>query len=305
MGWTRLGHVFVPDGSRPWARSHAALPTPLHLHDDIFRFFFSSRDADKRSHIGWVDVEITDRPRVVAMADEPVLSPGEDGAFDDSGVSIGCVIPLEGRLRVYYMGWNLGTRSPWRNAIGIAEAATADGPFVRYSPGPILDRSPEDPYTLTYPWVVEAGPQNWSMWYGSNLTASIANDKMRHVIKHAKSRDGVRWTRDGATVVGFREADDYVSLRPSVIQNGSSLLLCFACRGEHYRIVAAQSVDDGETWTWLDRSAGLQRSGTGWDSDMVCYPALFRHRQRLWMAYNGNGFGATGFGLAGWDGEVA
>ena len=60
MAWKRLGVVFAPDGKQLWARSHAALPAPVQVAGDAFRFFYSSRDAEKRSHVGWVDVEVSD-----------------------------------------------------------------------------------------------------------------------------------------------------------------------------------------------------------------------------------------------------
>ena len=82
MSWKRLGQVYAPDGTRPWARSHAALPVPVQIGPDIFRFFFSTRDAEQRSHICWADVELADLPRVLQQASEPVLVPGEAGAFD-------------------------------------------------------------------------------------------------------------------------------------------------------------------------------------------------------------------------------
>jgi hypothetical protein len=304
MSWKRLGLVYVPDGKQPWARSHAALPTPVHVDRDIFRFFYSSRDAEKRSHVGWVDVEVSDAPRISAVASEPVLLPGEDGAFDDSGVGIGCIVQTDSGFALYYMGWNLSVRSPWRNAIGVAESETLPGRFERFSSGPILDRSPEDPYTLSYPCVLQFGPQDWRMWYGSNLTPAVGNADMRHVIKLAQSRDGIHWTRDGATSVGFAAESEYALARPSVVKVGESLLMCFACRGERYQVGVARS-DDGVNWTRLDAAMGLSPSNVGWDSEMTCYPALFRHRDRLWLAYNGNGYGATGFGLAVWQGRLA
>jgi hypothetical protein len=304
MSWKRLGVVFAPDGNRPWARSHAALPTPVHVAGDVFRFFYSSRDAERRSHVGWVDVEVSETPRVLSVAAEPVLSPGADGAFDDSGVGIGCIAQQDGGVWLYYMGWNLGVRSPWRNAIGLARAQSLQGPFERFSPGPILDRSPEDPYTLSYPFVLRFAPQDWRMWYGSNLTAAVGNADMNHAIKLARSHDGVHWTRDGATVVGFAEEGEYALARPSVVKVREKLLMCFACRGENYRIGAAVS-RDGVNWTRCDAAMGLGPSSRGWDSEMTCYPTLFWHRDRLWLAYNGNGYGATGFGLAVWEGAFA
>jgi hypothetical protein len=301
MSWKRLGVVFAPDGKQPWARSHAALPTPVHVAGDVFRFFASSRDAEKRSHVGWVDVEVSDAPRVLETATEPVLSPGEDGTFDDSGIGIGCIVQADDGIGLYYMGWNLGMRSPWRNAIGLARARTLESLFERFSPGPILDRSPEDPYTLSYPCVLQFGPDDWRMWYGSNLKAAVGNADMGHAIKLARSCDGVHWTRDGATVVGFATGSEYALARPSVVRVGERLLMGFACRGENYRIGAASS-GDGVNWTRLDAAMGLGPSTDGWDSEMTCYPALFWHRDRLWLAYNGNGYGATGFGLAVWEG---
>src|SRR3954468_10556139 len=301
MAWKRLGVVFAPDGNQAWARSHAALPTPVHVAGDVVRFFYSSRDAERRSHVAWVDVQVSEAPRVLETAREPVLSPGEDGTFDDSGVSIGCITPADDGTRLYYMGWNLGVRSSWRNAIGLASTPTLQGSFERFSPGPILDRSPQDPYTLTYPCVVQLGPRDWRMWYGSNLGASLKHGNLRHVIKVACSQDGIRWECDGATVVGLSSPEEHVIVRPSVVRAGASYLMSFATRGDYYRLGAAWSAD-GIRWKRIDATMGLDRSGEGWDADMICYPALFWHRERLWLAYNGNHYGATGFGLALWEG---
>lgn len=304
MSWRRFGPLFVPDGSEPWARSHAALPTPVHVGGDLFRVFYSARDADNRSHVGWADIELSQTPRLTGQARAPVLAPGVDGSFDDSGVGIGCLLAGADGFALYYMGWNLGVRAGWRNAIGLARSWTLDGPFERFSPGPILDRSPEDPYTLSYPCVLRLGSGDWRMWYGSNLAPGTGKSDMQHAIKTARSADGIIWMRDGATAVGFADGSEYALARPSVIKLGSRLLMCFACRGEAYRIGAATS-DDGAHWTRCDAEFGLARSSDGWDSEMTCYPALFIHRGRLWLAYNGNSFGATGFGLAVWEGELA
>jgi hypothetical protein len=304
MSWKRLGVVFIPDGTQPWARSHASLPTPVHVAGDIFRFFYSSRDAEQRSHVGWVDVEVSQTPRLVEVARAPALSPGTDGTFDDSGVGVGCVIETDGGFALYYMGWNLGVRSPWRNAIGLARSQTLQARFERFSAGPILDRSPEDPYTVSYPCVLRLDSQDWRMWYGSNLAPAIGNADMQHAIKMARSNNGIRWTRDGATVIGFAAKSEYALARPSVVKAGDRFLMCFACRGEAYHLGAASS-DDGVNWTRLDTTLGLNPSQNGWDSEMTCYPALFWHGDRLWLAYNGNGYGATGFGLAVWEGPLA
>jgi hypothetical protein len=252
----------------------------------------------------WVDVDLSSSPRVLQEASELVLAPGEPGTFDDSGVGIGCLVPVDDGIRLYYMGWNLSVRSPWRNAIGFAVASSPLDRFERFSPGPILDRSPEDPFTISYPSVLRRGPQDWWMWYGSNLAANATSADMKHAIKAARSSDGIHWQRDGATVVGFADPGEYAVARPSVILLDGRFLMAFACRGSHYRIGAATSLD-GVHWRRVDNQIGLTPSTEGWDSEMTCYPSLFWHRERLWLAYNGNGYGSTGFGLAVWEGGFA
>jgi hypothetical protein len=302
MSWKRLGLVYAPDGSKAWARTHAALPLPLQIDTDVFRFFFSARDAERRSHVGWVDVDLSGAPRVIREASEPALSPGEDGAFDDSGVSIGSLAQTDDGVYLYYMGWKLGVNPPWRNAIGAARADIACERFERVASGAILDQSAQDPHTLSYPCVIRSGPRQWHMWYGSNLTADLSPDGMAHVIKLARSQDGIRWERDGATALGFADPGEHVLSRPSVVRIGNTLLMCFACRGTRYRIGAAYSAD-GLRWNRIDGIMGLDPAIDGWEQGVGCYPALFQHRERLWLAYNGSGYGARGFGLAVWDGD--
>ena len=64
-----------------------------------------------------------------------------------------------------------------------------------------------------------------------------------------------------------------------------------------YRIGYAESLD-GIKWTRLDHLAGIDVSKEGWDSEMICYPRVFNHQDTLYMLYNGNGYGESGFGLA-------
>jgi hypothetical protein len=54
----------------------------------------------------------------------------------------------------------------------------------------------------------------------------------------------------------------------------------------------------------MDREIGLDRSVEGWDDSMTCYPAMFRFGNKLWLLYNGNGYGFTGLGVATWEGDL-
>ena len=46
------------------------------------------------------------------------------------------------------------------------------------------------------------------------------------------------------------------------------------------------------------KETGIDVSDSGWDSEMIEYPFVLRHQGHLYMLYNGNGYGQSGFGLA-------
>ncbi len=64
-----------------------------------------------------------------------------------------------------------------------------------------------------------------------------------------------------------------------------------------YRLGYAES-DDGMQWRRMDDRVGIERSRTGWDSEMMEYCWLQRHGQDTYLLYNGNGFGQSGIGMA-------
>ena len=71
----------------------------------------------------------------------------------------------------------------------------------------------------------------------------------------------------------------------------------YSYRGEKYRIGYAES-EDGIVWTRKDNESGIGVSSEGWDSEMIDYPVVFKHKDDVYMLYCGNGYGKTGFGLA-------
>jgi hypothetical protein len=65
-----------------------------------------------------------------------------------------------------------------------------------------------------------------------------------------------------------------------------------------YDLGYATSVD-GIVWQRKDHEAGLERGPVGtWDADMIGLACLLVIDTETLMFYNGNGYGATGFGVA-------
>jgi hypothetical protein len=296
MKWRKLGKLFQPPGDLDWARSHAANPTPELIEGDIFRIYFSSRDTNNRSSIGYVVVDLSSDPRVLEVPDAPVLRPGDLGMFDDCGASVACVLRIGDARYLYYMGWNLAVTVPWKNALGLAVSESMDAPFRRVSRFPIVPLDEIDPYTISYPWVMRDN-NRYRMWYGSNLRWGPDKKDMLHVIKYAESSDAVCWEKHDQIAIDSASPDENAICRPCVVRDTDCYRMWFCSRGDKYRIQHAIS-ENGSNWTRLGRDEGIDVSPDGWDSDMIEYPCVFDHKGRRFMLYAGNDFGKTGFGLA-------
>lgn len=289
--WVRHGRVFAPGpGSPAWASSHGANPFAV-PSEDGWRVLFSPRDEANRSSVA----AVTWRPPEAARLEtEVLLEPGPAGAFDQHGVSVGCLV--DGGTRLYYLGWNLDGEQAFSNSIGLAELQE-DGSFHRLDAGPVLGRSEVDPWTVSYPWVLRIG-DGYRMWYGSTTRWHDGGLDMDHVLRTARSSDGLHWTPDPEPCLTPSFDGEWALSRPCVQRRGDDWRMWFSARGERYRIGYAES-SDGVRWHRDDAAWGLEADpGSAWESEEVTYPCVVAHRGRLVLFYCGNGYGRTGFGWA-------
>ena len=289
MKWKKLGLIYNATGENESLAGYAAVPIAEHIEGDVFRIYFSSRDARNRSFTNFVDVDLKDPSRILRLSESPVISPGELGAFDDSGT-------MATWLTVF------GVTVPFRNSVGVCVSENGK-PFRKMYKGPILDRTKDEPHFCASCAVLKEC-SGWKMWY-LNCTGWF-NDSgktmHRYHLKYAESSDGVNWIRPGIVAIDYESEFEYAISRPSVIKEGGIYKMWFSSRGTKeiplYRIRYAESLD-GKTWTRTPVDfVGLDVSASGWDSEMVCYPHVFDHKGNRYMLYNGNGYGRTGFGLA-------
>ncbi len=145
------------------------------------------------------------------------------------------------------------------------------------------------------------------MWYISGTGWRLIEGKPEicYHIKYAESTDGVTWDRPNLSCILPRDENE-VTARASVIREGDRYRMWYCHRrvGDFrenrdcsYRIGYAESTD-GLAWERMDERVGIDVSESGWDSEMIAYPAVYRYRGTLHMIYNGNQFGASGFGIA-------
>jgi predicted GH43/DUF377 family glycosyl hydrolase len=310
--WEKLGRVFDPSSvaGRPWLKEFAQAPASL-LLDDVLRVYFSCRppaDATGQyvSYSAYVDLDRMDPTRVVAVAEEPILSLGGLGTFDEFGTYPVSVIQLGDKVRAYYAGWTRCASVPFNVAIGCAESTDGGKAFERLGPGPVLPYSIDEPFVMSGPKIRRFNGQFY-LFYIAGKSWKMVEGRAEPVyrIRMASSSDGLSWTKHNTDLIETRIEADEAQASPDVFY-ADGLYHMFFCyrysegyRGHEkgYRIGYAYS-RDLQDWTRDDDRAGITVSPEGWDSEMVSYPHVFELNGAVYMAYLGNAVGREGFGLA-------
>lgn len=307
MSWVKKGLIFVPDGRFDWSQSHAQVPVVDTNYPDKWRIYYSTRNSKSESSISYIDVERGNPSRILYVHNQPILSKGALGAFDDSGLMPTCLVNHDGIKYLYTIGWMLRSTIPYHNSIGLAISEDGGQTFFKPFEGPILTTTKDEPYFCGTAFVcVENGI--WRMWYLSCTRWEVINGKPEpfYHIKYAESKDGIEWKREGIVAIDYLDEAEAGLVSASVIKEDNVYKMWFGYRkglnyrtdrNQSYKIGYAESAD-GISWNRKDDQAGIGISEEGWDNLMISYPYVVEDDNQNYMFYNGNGFGTTGFGYA-------
>lgn len=302
--WEKLGHVYNADGKLPWRRSHAFIPTPFLLSEDVIRVFAAFLDEAQIGRIGYVDLDARNPTRVLQVSETPALDIGAPGTFDDHGVTPMCAVNRGGELHLYYTGWQLSTTVRYYLFAGLAISTDQGRSFTRLTRVPILERSDAELTIRTAPSVLlHRGV--WKMWYIAGSDTIVVNSKQvpRYNMRYLESTDGLSWGKEGRVIMSPVGEDEYGFGRPNVRETADGFEMWYAIRtrSKGYRLGYARS-PDGLSWQRLDHLVGIEPSATGWDSSMQAFGACVDTPAERYLFYNGNNYGETGFGVAKWLG---
>ena len=296
--WEKKGLIIKPQKELWWMRSFAMIPVADKIKKNTFRIYFSGRDDQNRSQIGFVKVNICDGIiTVLTYETEPALTIGEMGTFDDNGVTPSWMVTAGSKKYLYYIGWNAGSTTRMSLIAGLALSKDGGKTFTRNSRGPLLERTDREPFSiLTGPCVLYTNGQ-WQMWYVSG-EGWINRDLPKYNIKYAESVDGIHWERTGHIAIELKENETALA-RPCVLKENDLYKMWFSYKDPEigYRIGYAESID-GKNWTRFDSESGMDPSESGWDSEMIEYSYVFTHSGITYMLYNGNKYGIDGVGYA-------
>jgi len=210
---------------------------------------------------------------------------------------------MGGDVYLYYTGWKRRRVVSFELSIGVLRWDGHSDRLERMFEGPILAQDRAHPFLAAGPFVVRDGDL-FRMWYcsGTGWAFPAGNPEPLYTVAYATSRDGLTWTPVAQRVIDYAYDGEVVSA-PWVVAAGGGFRMWYCKRGhadraaKNYTIGYAES-PDGARWTRLDDRAGIARSDTGWDSEMICYPAIHQHGAATYMFYSGNGVGRGGLGYA-------
>jgi hypothetical protein len=310
--WKKFGKVFDPKDLKvgSWMYEFAQSPSVV-IEQSYVRVFFCSRpapspDGQYLSYISYIDLDRDNLLHIRRVCQQPVLTLGKFGTFDEFGTYPVSVIRENNSLRAYYAGWTRCESVPFNAAIGLAISYDGGESFERLGDGPVLSYSPDEPFLLGSPRIRKFG-ERWQLWYVAGKEWLMTDGKQEPVykIRMASSENGIDWVKHGYDLIADKLGPHECQACPDVSYRNGRYHMFFSYRdirnyksGEGgYRIGYASS-SDMVNWQRKDDLVGIGLSDNGWDSDMVNYPHLFELDGNTYMLYQGNGMGRTGFGLA-------
>lgn len=302
--WEKMGSIYCASEGTGWRRSHAFVPTPFQRTKDVIRIYTAFLDERNVGRVGYVDLSSKNPLQVLSVSVEPALDIGEQGCFDDSGVTPMCVIPSRNNLRLYYTGWQLSTTVRYYLLTGLAVSQDGGDRFVRVTRVPTLERSDAELTIRTAAHVMLDGTV-WKMWYiGGSRTIVVGGKQVpTYDMRYLESDDGLSWPSEGTVIMRPVGDDEYGFGRPYVLRSGDGFEMWYSVRSRSrgYHLGYATS-RDGLRWERQDKQMQFCGAESSWDSQMQAFGAVLDCPGGRYLFYNGNDYGRTGFGLAIWRG---
>ena len=295
--WERSGLAFAAPKT-DLIQSHAMLPTPL-VMDDRIRVIFAACDEALRARIFRVDLDPVDPLRVMSFEPTPVLDLGPQGYFDADGVNPCQIVERDGKLLLYYIGWRRLTATvPYTLFAGLAISSNGGTTFKKVDSGQILHPTATERFFRTAPFVYRK-PDGWGMLYiggGEFFDSELGKRLPTYHLCQAHSDDGYGWDEPSKPPLlsPIRDQGQIGFGRPVLWHDGDQACLLISSRDERgYSLWTVRESEGSLSWI-----APLEGPVGEWECEMTCFGAPCRAGDWEYLFYNGNRFGATGFGVA-------
>ena len=302
IAWRKKGLIYKPDGEGLF-KSHATRTIPYQIDEKTLRLYFASRTDRNCPLPTFIDVDIDDPSKIIKVHNDCIMNFGRKGYFDDSGVVFNSIVNINNESHIYYTGWKLRRETVnMEFSIGLVQANHYSLKFKRIFEGPILAQDRFHPGQVAGAFVLK-DDNIFKMWYcsGNEWRDYVTGPEPLYTIYYSESIDGINWRMPAQHVVGGYDGE--VLSAPWVIKINDQYHMWYSMRGsatvEAKRYLLGYAVsNNGIDWERRDCDVGIEKSITGWDSEMMCYPSFYSHKDKTYMFYSGNNVGKEGIGYA-------
>lgn len=290
----RLGTIISETMLEDLNMRYASVPFAEKINGNEYRIYFSSRDKNNQSFGSYLDFDVQKLKITALPSREPIITHGERGYFDDSGVTLSCY--LKELNSFYYMGWNLMAKVPFSNQIGRLKLDSRRDRLLRIKKTPVLGKCEMEPLSFGYPWVLKT-KATYKMWYDTILKwESNSTAKYKFILRSAVSDDGKLWHKSYNQEFRLLATEKSIA-RPCInFEDGIYKMWCSTNHLGKYRLSYAESMD-GNKWKRRDNLIKWKGEKQKWESDEQAYPFVIQDNTSQFILYNGNEYGKTGFGL--------
>lgn len=315
LEFRKLGVIFDPAeslGVPDWMNGFAQAPNAVDM-GSLLRVYFCTRGKPDHenmyiSRLGFVDLD-RETLSVKAISQEPCLSLGGLGEFDEFGTYPVSVLKCKKQMLAAYGGWTRCESVPFNISIGMSSSDLFGMRFQKFGNGPVLAPYLDEPHTITSP-KLRFFKDLFVMTYTAGhkwILDDRGTPEIIYKLRIAFSDDLIRWRRLGKNIISDQLGPDEAQACGDIVFKDGLYHMFFCFRKSldfrsnpenSYRLGYAYS-SDLENWIREDKYvAALQPSEFGWDYQMVAYPNVINIDGRWLVFYGGNGNGKTGFGAA-------
>ena len=248
--------------------------TSVMYDSNIFKMWYSNLHGGGVTDIGYSEsVDGINWGKIIS----PVLTKGQQGAWDDFKVAIAEVIKDASEYKMYYIGMQ-----EQNNQWGIGLAVSKDRIHWQKYPSPVLSAN-ENEFQISVHSVVKKDDVYY-LYYNAFL--NLSNESK---ICLAISSDGINWERysNNPILAPSQNWEQGCVSNPSVIIDGNEFIMVYENSPMHVGFGMAVS-KDGKNWTKLNSNPFFTTNNTSnfWASK-ISYPSLFNFVNEYRLYYTG------------------
>lgn len=290
-----------------WFKKNTMVPITYMVAPDRLRIFLGMCDKDNVGRCGYIDVNPANPKEILDVSSEPSLDIGKPGCFDDNGAIPSGILEENGKLYLFYSGYQLVGKLPYLIFPGLAVSEDQGKSFKRVSDVPVLDRIDGELSMrgAIHCMKVEGGYKLWylggSEWIEKNNSQLAPVYDIKYKFLEGDSiLDLVNGFDDQTTSMELSSSDEYGLSMPQVFVKDGVYRMVYSIRtlSMGYRMGYAESYDEGRTWVRKDELIDIDVSENGFDSEMVCFGHIQAYEDKVYMFYCGNEYGTAGIGYA-------